>query len=107
MLYFDWDPRKAAENLIKHRISFGAASTALEDPYGIDWEDQFVEGELRHSTTGMAVGEAIVTVYYTLERVEGEEQDELAWIISARKSTAAERDEYEQARAADGRFSFE
>jgi uncharacterized protein len=107
MLYFDWDPPKAAENITKHRISFGAASTVLEDPYGIDWEDQFVEGELWHSTTGIAAGEAIITVYYTLEPVDAGEQDELARIISARKATAAERDEYEQARTADGGFSFD
>ena len=107
MLYFDWDPPKAAEGLTKHRISFGAASAALEDPYRIDWEDQFVEGELRHSTTGMAVGLAIVTVYYTLELFGDGDEDHLARIISARKATAAERDEYEQARAADGGFSLE
>jgi uncharacterized DUF497 family protein len=107
MLYFDWDPRKAAENLARHRISFGAASAALEDPYRIDWEDQFIEGELRHSTTGMAAGVAVVTVCYTLEPIGDGDEDHLARIISARKATVAERGEYEQARATDGGFSLE
>ena len=30
---FEWDPRKAAENLRKHRISFDEASTAFGDPF--------------------------------------------------------------------------
>ena len=30
-LRFDWDPRKAAENLRKHRVSFEEAQTAFLD----------------------------------------------------------------------------
>ncbi|MGK5081981.1 BrnT family toxin [Bdellovibrionota bacterium FG-1] len=29
---FDWDPKKAALNLEKHRISFNQAITAFDDP---------------------------------------------------------------------------
>jgi uncharacterized DUF497 family protein len=66
MLYFEWDEVKAAGNVAKHRISFAAASAALEDPHAIEWEDQVVDGEVRNSATAMAPGGVIVTVCYTL-----------------------------------------
>ena len=31
---FEWDPRKAAENLVKHRVSFEEAATVFGDPLG-------------------------------------------------------------------------
>jgi len=31
-LRFTWDPRKAAANLLKHRVSFGEAVTVFADP---------------------------------------------------------------------------
>lgn len=47
---FEWDARKAKENLRKHGVSFDEASTAFRDPYAIlnfdhehsDSEDRFV-----------------------------------------------------------------
>jgi hypothetical protein len=33
-LDFEWDPRKAASNLVKHRVSFEEAATAFGDPLG-------------------------------------------------------------------------
>lgn len=32
---FEWDPKKAAENLRKRRISFEEASTVFGDPFAI------------------------------------------------------------------------
>ncbi len=42
---FEWDPKKAAANEVKHGISFEEAGTAFFDPEGIDGEDQ------EHSST--------------------------------------------------------
>ena len=101
MLYFDWDPAKDEENKRKHKISFAAASVALEDPFAIEELDWIVDGELRFTTTGMAAGEVIVLVSHT-NIVLNEDGDELARIISARKASAGERRTYEEQRAQSG-----
>jgi uncharacterized DUF497 family protein len=33
-LEFEWDPRKAAANLVKHKVSFEEAATVFGDPFG-------------------------------------------------------------------------
>jgi uncharacterized DUF497 family protein len=33
-LEFEWDPRKAAANLTKHKVAFEEAATAFGDPQG-------------------------------------------------------------------------
>ena len=38
-LLFEWDPRKARQNLKKHEISFDEASTAFRDPSSVTIED--------------------------------------------------------------------
>jgi len=38
--YFDWDRRKAAENLVKHGVSFQEASTVFGDPLAITIDDE-------------------------------------------------------------------
>jgi uncharacterized DUF497 family protein len=35
----DWDKKKAAENLAKHGISFGEATTVFDDPLYVDFYD--------------------------------------------------------------------
>lgn len=102
MLLFAWDPVKNVENKRKHRLSFSAASLALEDPYALEEEDQVVDGELRLRTTGMAAQEVVVLVTHTSDLVN-DGQDELARIISARRASAGERREYELRRAESSR----
>jgi uncharacterized protein len=36
---FEWDPKKDAENLQKHRVSFAAAQFAFADPFRVIAED--------------------------------------------------------------------
>jgi uncharacterized DUF497 family protein len=43
-LEFEWDPRKAAANLVKHKVSFEEAATFFGDPLGR------VVADPRHST---------------------------------------------------------
>ena len=37
MMNFEWDHRKAAENLRKHGVSFHEAATVLDDPLAITY----------------------------------------------------------------------
>ena len=39
-LNFEWDERKAASNLKKHRVSFGEASTISDDPRFVTFLDE-------------------------------------------------------------------
>lgn len=36
---FDWDPNKAASNLINHRVSFEEAATVFGDPLSETYDD--------------------------------------------------------------------
>ena len=36
---FDWDEQKAAENLLKHGVSFDEAETVFDDPLYVDFYD--------------------------------------------------------------------
>jgi uncharacterized DUF497 family protein len=45
---FDWDPRKAKSNRLKHGVSFEEAATAFLDQDGLDGEDlEHSESEAR------------------------------------------------------------
>jgi uncharacterized DUF497 family protein len=106
MLYFDWDPPKEAENWEKHGIRFGAASTALEDPFAIEEDDQVVDGEQRLRTIGMAAGEIIVIVIHA-NYFFNDGADEMARIIHARRASSGERREYDKLRTQSGWGAFE
>ncbi|MGI2032427.1 BrnT family toxin [Rhizobium panacihumi] len=91
MLHFEWDEQKAASNLLKHRISFSAASEVFNDPNAIDSEERSMEyGEVRRRIVGLGNG-IFLAVIYT-------ERSDMIRIISARRATRAERREYENAR---------
>lgn len=46
---FEWDDRKAAANLLKHKVSFLEAATVFDDPYVV------VEPDLAHSIEELRV----------------------------------------------------
>ena len=83
----EWDSQKAAANLKKHGVDFADAATVLHDEQAITIRGD--EGnEERYVTIGMdALGSVLVVVY--------------AWrgdrprLISARKATRREREQYE------------
>jgi uncharacterized DUF497 family protein len=91
-LTFEWDSRKAAANLIKHRVSFSEAITVFGDPLGrfrADWRHSAVEERL--VLLGRASTDRLLVVMFTdrgAERVR---------VISARLATRAERTAYEEA----------
>ena len=84
---FEWDDTKAAENLRNHRVSFEEAILAVGDPFSIEWLDtREAYGEERVVLVGMSQGQLLTVVY--------PERGERVRIISARKATKHEQDDY-------------
>ncbi|MBI4380274.1 MAG: BrnT family toxin [candidate division NC10 bacterium] len=84
---FEWDARKAASNLRKHGIDFADAATVLYDELAVTVVDE-ERSEERFVTTGIdALGQLLVVVYtWRGKRVR---------MISARRATPLERQQYE------------
>jgi uncharacterized DUF497 family protein len=85
----EWDEQKEQSNLRKHGVSLPAAVSALEDEYATTIEDDYRE-ERCFITIGMDDKDRILVVIYTF-------RGEKIRIISARKATSAEREEYKGA----------
>jgi uncharacterized DUF497 family protein len=86
---YEWDPRKATENLSKHGVDFADAVIALEDENALTIEDRDVE-ELRFKTLGMG---PYLKVLYVVHAERGED---CIRIISARPATKHESNQYYQ-----------
>jgi len=83
----EWDPRKAAANVKKHRIDFADAATVLHDERAITIRDDD-EDEERYVTIGLdALGRLLVVVSTW--------RDDRPRLISARRATPQERRQYE------------
>ena len=89
---FEWDPKKAAINLRKHKVSFEEAATVFGDPLSItvpdpdhSWEED------RYLTVGMSERGRLLIVAHTEE-----EGGRRIRIISARELTPRERRDYEE-----------
>ncbi len=87
---FEWDPRKAGLNVVKHGIDFADAMTVLYDELALTAPDDHPLEE-RYITLEMdALGRILIVVYtWRGNRIR---------IISARKATARERRQYRGAR---------
>ena len=91
---FTWDPRKAAQNLTKHRVSFAEAQTVFEDDDALLIADpDHSADENRYILLGLS-GALRVLVVVHCERENGE----VIRIISARKATKAEQFAYTEQR---------
>lgn len=84
-----WDDRKAASNLKKHGVSFEEAATVFGDKLA-NYTLQAHEGEDRMLLVGHSANQRLLLVVF-VERIESEIR-----IISARKATAKERQDYEE-----------
>lgn len=84
---FEWDARKAASNLRNHGIDFADAATVLYDELAVTVADE-ERSEESFVTTGIdALGQLLVVVYtWRGKRVR---------LISARRATPLERQQYE------------
>ena len=86
----EWDPEKAARNLVSHRISFPEAQTAFVDPLAVDVPDpNHSFAEERFVLIGHSYRQRLLVVVYT-------EVVETIRIISAREATRRERRMYEE-----------
>jgi uncharacterized protein len=87
---FEWDPRKAASNEKKHGVSFEEAESVffdeqalfLEDPQPADEEERFV-------LLGLSAALRVLVVVHALR------EKDVIRIISARKATRPERQQYQ------------
>jgi uncharacterized DUF497 family protein len=87
---FEWDKKKAAANLRKHRVSFAEASTALRDNFSATAHDpDHSEDEDRFVTLGISSTGRLLAVAHT-------ERGNNVRIISSRLATKSERQIYEQ-----------
>jgi uncharacterized DUF497 family protein len=90
VLLFEWDPKKAKQNLETHDISFDEASTAFGDTLSLAIYDPLhSEEEDRFILIGNSYRNRLLVIVHT-ERVEN------IRIISARKATNKERKQYEE-----------
>ncbi len=90
LLEFEWDSKKAATNLRKHRISFREAAMVFSDDLAFTYDDaSHSHGEERYITLGMSDKGRVLVVAHAArgDRIR---------IISARKATRRERKSYEE-----------
>jgi len=87
-LEFEWHEPKAAANLRDHGVSFELAKTVFRDPFAVErLDDRKDYGEERFVIVGMAAGSVVLYVAYT-------EREARIRIISARRATQIEQDDY-------------
>ena len=84
---FEWDRRKAAANLREHGVDLADAATVLHDEEAVTIRDSHTT-EDRFVSLGMdALGRILVVVFTW--------RGKAARLISARKATPREREQYE------------
>lgn len=90
-LVFDWDPRKARTNLLKHGVSFAEATSLFSDPLARIFEDEFHSvDEPREIILGHSRARRLLLVCFT------ELETHRVRIISARRATRQELHDYEE-----------
>ena len=89
-LEFEWDGDKAASNQKKHRVTFDEAATVFEDSLAAIFDDvaHSVE-EQREIIIGHSAENRLLLVCFT-------ERAGAIRIISARRATKSERQDYEE-----------
>ncbi len=86
---FEWDRKKAGQNVTKHGVSFDEAFTVFYDPLAatVGDPDHSVEEE-RLITIGYSARGRLLVVSHT-------EREGVVRVISARRATAGERKRHE------------
>jgi uncharacterized protein len=88
---FEWDPKKAANNIEKHGVSFDEAVTVFKDPLALIFDDiAHSEQEHREIIISTSALRRMILVCF-LERLE-----DIVRIISARPATRQEIKDYEE-----------
>ena len=86
---YEWDGRKAAQNVAKHGVPFEFAARVFLDSHRLDAEDvRRAYGEQRRFTLGKIEGR-VYAVAYTVRR-------NAIRLISARKANQREQRQYDE-----------
>ena len=96
LLYqFEWDPRKARQNLNKHGVAFERAATIFLDPRALsEFDEEHSQTEDRWITMGLdRAGTLLVVCHGYREETESSARIRL---ISARKATKDEIKQYKK-----------
>ena len=89
-LRFEWDGRKALTNQVKHGVSFEEAMTVFSDPLARIFDDpDHSVAESREIIIGLSQKQLFLIVCFT-------EPSNMVRILSARKATKIERQDYEE-----------
>ena len=89
-LHFEWDDNKARLNLKNHGIGFDEAATVFWDPLACIFDDEAHSSEeSREIVIGHSSSGRLLLVCFT-------ERGDVIRIISARKVTRKERNDYEE-----------
>jgi len=92
---FEWDLAKAEQNLRKHKVTFQRAATIFRDPRAISiFDEEHSEEEDRWITMGSDDSGTILVLVHTFRKID--ESSYTVRIISARKATKREREQYEE-----------
>lgn len=90
---FEWDQGKELSNRKKYGLGFQNASRVFDDPNHQVSYDGIVDYEERWRVTGLIKGFAVAVMAYTNR---DQESVETIRIISARRATRKERNDYER-----------
>lgn len=85
---YQWNRDKAAANLCKHGIDFADAVSVFSDDLAITIPDERFDEE-RFVTIGVDAFARVLVVVYTM-------RDDEIRVVSARKATRQERQQYEE-----------
>jgi uncharacterized protein len=90
VLRIEWDTAKAESNLRKHGVAFSEAETVLHDRLSVHQFDPGHSGaEPRFVAVGTSLAGRVLVVAYT-------DDGSTIRLISARRATKRERNEYER-----------
>jgi uncharacterized DUF497 family protein len=90
---YEWDPKKARENLKRHAVSFDEATSVFGDPFALTFDDpEHSLDEPRYITIGTSSKQRIVFLSHA------DRGEDHVRIISARPATVAEAHAYQESR---------
>jgi uncharacterized DUF497 family protein len=92
---FDWDPVKAASNVVKHGVTFESAMSVFHDPLARSIVDEdHGSDEERWITLGETAAGNLLVVVHTWIDVESDHS--IVRIISVRRATPNEARQYRE-----------
>lgn len=90
---YEWDEVKERLNIAKHKVDFNEAKSVFADEYGlVVFDEEHSNDEERFYLLGMSNKERILLVVHCYK------EDDTIRIISARKATAREKEQYKEQR---------